>query len=195
MDGWTWTLFLLFATAVLGLLLGGFRTWRRYRGVRVITCPENHEPAAVRVAAVDAAKAQFIADDADIHLRSCSRWPEMAGCDEACLQEIHASPHDCLLQTIVASWYEGKVCHYCSKETGPIVWHERPPAVLLADGTIHEWKELPPERLPLVFAKGSPVCWPCFMVETFRQEHPESIVERIHLPEPHRALPPSSAVY
>lgn len=195
MDGWTILGALAIGIAAL-LLLGGFlKTWRLYRGVRVITCPENHEPAAVRVAALDAARSFAVSGDSDIHLRSCSRWPEMEGCDQACRNEIDASPQACLLQNIVASWYEGKHCHYCAKEIGEIVWHERPPAVTLADGTIHEWKDLPAERLPKVFAAGKPVCWACFMVETFRKEHPEMVVQRVRLAVPHHAIAPSTTTY
>lgn len=178
------------------LLLSGFlKTWRVYRGVRVITCPENHEPAAVRVAALDAAKWFAVAGETDIHLRSCSRWPEMAGCDEACRSEINDSPQACLLQNIVASWYEGKQCHYCEKPIGSIVWHERPPAVKLPDGTIHEWKDLPAERLPKVFAAGAPVCWACNVIENFRVEHPELVIQRMHTGAPRHTLPPSVATY
>jgi hypothetical protein len=56
MYAWTFA-----ATIVAGivayLLFSGFlKTYRLYRGMRIITCPENHQSAAVRVAAWDAAK-------------------------------------------------------------------------------------------------------------------------------------------
>jgi hypothetical protein len=194
---WGWTILGALTIGIVAyLLLSGFlKTWRLYRGVRVITCPENHDTAAVRVDAFDAAKWFAVSGEADIHLRSCSRWPEMEGCDQACRNEINAAPDRCLLQNIVASWYAGKSCHYCRKEIGEIVWHERPPAVKMADGTIHEWKDLPAEKLPKVFAAGEPVCWACFMVETFRKDHPEMVVQRRHETIQHHPLPPSAATY
>jgi hypothetical protein len=150
-------------------------------GVHVVTCPDNHEPAAVTLGSE--------------HLRSCSRWPEKAGCDEACLAQIEASPDGCLVKTIVTKWYEGKHCHYCAKDIGRIVWHERPPAVRLTDGTTREWKTIPPEQLPRVFATGAPACWACHIVETFRRERPELVVQRPRMPEEEKTLQPSTNVY
>lgn len=192
-----WTILGALAVSIAALLLLGtfLGAWRRYRGVRVITCPENREPAAVRIAAVDAATSIALSGESDLHLRSCSRWPEMAGCDEACRNQIEDSPQACRLETIVGSWYEGKDCHYCAKEIGEIVWHERPPAVTLADGTIHEWKDLAAERLPKIFAEGNPVCWTCFMVENFRKEHPDLIVQRKRIEAPRHTLAPSTTTY
>lgn len=195
MTGWTLLGALTIGIAAWLFFSGFFKTWRRYRGVRVVTCPENHESAAVKVDAVDAAKWFAVSGEPDVHLRACSRWPEKEGCDQACLKEINASPDACALHTIVASWYDGKHCIHCQKAIGEIVWHERPPAVKLADGTTREWKEIAPEQLPKVFASGEPVCWSCFMVENFRHEHPEMVVQRIHPVEQHHAIPPSTATY
>jgi hypothetical protein len=195
MDGWILLGIILGGAAAYLLLAGFFRTYRTYRGARVITCPENLQPAAVRVAAFDAAKWLALSGEENVHLRSCSRWPEMAGCDEACLAEIQSSPHDCLVQTIVTSWYEGKRCHYCEKPIGEIVWHERPPAVRLPNGTTREWKSLLPEELPGVFASAEPVCWACHVIEGFRHDHPEMVIQRPRMAEPHHAIPPSAATY
>jgi hypothetical protein len=178
------------------LLLSGFlRAFRKWRGVRVITCPENHQPAAVKVAAFDAAKEFAVAGETSVHLKTCSRWPEMAGCDEACLNQITAAPEACLLQNIVGNWYDDKQCVFCGKEIEEIVWHERPPAVKFADGTIREWKELPAETLPAVFKTAEPVCWSCALFENFRKEHPEVIVARPRPVEPPHTLPPSTSTY
>lgn len=178
------------------LLLSGFlRAYRKWRGVRVITCPENHEPAAVKISAFEAAKEFAVAGEAHLHLKTCSRWPEMEGCDEACLNQIVASPEATRLQSIVGSWYDHKQCVYCAKDIGEIVWHERPPAVKLEDGSIREWKELPAESLPRVFETAEPVCWSCALFENFRKEHPEVIVARPRPVEPHHTLPPSSSMY
>lgn len=178
------------------LLFSGFlKTYRRYRGKRLITCPENHQPASVRVAAFDAAKWFAISGETDLRLRSCSRWPEMAGCAEDCLAQIETSPERCLVLNIVASWYDGKRCSYCEEAIGAIVWHERPPALRLRDGSTREWKDIRTEELPAVFASAQPVCWRCNLTETFRREHGEIVIER---PRPQTALhtiPPSVAVY
>ncbi|HUP62859.1 MAG TPA: hypothetical protein VNA69_20865 [Thermoanaerobaculia bacterium] len=160
---------------------------RTYRGVRVITCPENRNAAAVRVALWDSRP--------DLHLRSCTRWPEKAGCGQECLAQIEASPRECLVQSIVASWYAGRSCTFCAKPIGEIVWHERPPAVRFADGTTREWKEIAAEELPAVFASAQPVCFVCHIVESFRHDHPEMVIERKRIAEARSTLRPSTTVY
>ena len=192
-----WTLLGVLTIGIAAYLLfsGFIKTYRLYRGVRVITCPENLEPAAVSVAAFDAAKWFAISGDTDLHLRSCSRWPEMAGCDEACLTQIQTAPKACLVQTMVTSWYAEKHCHFCAKPIAEIVWHERPPAVLLPDGATREWKDIAPEQLPAIFTHAQPVCWACHTVETFRHEHPEMVIERVRTAVPRHAIPPSASVY
>ncbi|HEX7705442.1 MAG TPA: hypothetical protein VF701_03190 [Thermoanaerobaculia bacterium] len=195
MSGWT-LLGLLTIGIALYLLLSGFlKTWRTYRGVRVITCPENMQPAAVKVAAVDAAKWFAISGETSLHLRTCTRWPEMAGCDEACLKQVEASPHACSLQTIVSSWYEGKSCCFCQREIGPIVWHDRPPALRLPDGTTREWKDVSPDEIQSLFATSLPVCWACHTVEDFRHDHKDLVIERPRPAEEHHALGPTDSVY
>src|SRR6266568_1622017 len=58
----------------------------RYRGTSAITFPETLQHAAVEVDALHAALAD------EMRLRTCSRWPEKAGCDQACLHQIEARP-------------------------------------------------------------------------------------------------------
>lgn len=193
----TWTVIALAVLAIaVYLIASGFvRTWRTYRGMRVITCPENLQPAAVKVAAFDAAKWFAVTGERDPHLRTCSRWPEMAGCGEECLSQIESNPNACLVSSIVTQWYAGKSCHYCGEDIGEIVWHERPPAVRLPNGVTREWKEVKPEELPKVFVTGDAVCWPCHLVETFRRENPQMVVERKRPMVVQHVLPPTVEVY
>ena len=185
----------LIAVAAYLLFSGFFRTFLTFRGTRVITCPENLESAAVKVNAAHAAQWASIAGEPDLRLKSCSRWPEKAGCGQECLAQIEASPESCLVQTIVANWYAGKSCTFCEKPIGEIVWHERPPALRTADGRTREWKDIAPEELPKAFNEAAAVCWPCNLVETFRREHPEQVIERKRLIEPMHPLPPTVNVY
>ncbi len=195
MVGWTLLGTVVISVAAYLLFSGFLKTYRLYRGARVITCPENLQPASVGVAAFQAAKWFAISGETDVHLRSCSRWPEMAGCDQACLSQIHQDPNACRVQAIVGSWYADKSCCFCGKEIGEIVWHERPPAVRMPDGTAREWKEFAPEALPSVFTIAEPVCWACFMVENFRHDHPDLVIERPRASSTHHAIPPSANVY
>ena len=76
------------ASIVAWRLLGA---WWKYKGRRVVTCPENERPAGVTVDARHAA-ATGLAKPPQLRLESCSRWPEKAGCGQQCLSQIEASP-------------------------------------------------------------------------------------------------------
>jgi hypothetical protein len=196
MTAWTFVSMVVVSLVAYLLASGFFKTWQLYRGVRLITCPENLQPAAVRVAAFDAAKWYAVSGEQNLHLRTCSRWPEMAGCDEACLSQVEAKPVDCLVHTIVTAWYAGKHCVFCTKPIGTIVWHERPPALRLADGRTTQWNELPPEQLPAVLADADAVCWACHLVEDFRREHPDLVLERqANVVVAKKTIAPTQSVY
>jgi len=150
-----------------------------YRGERLVTCPETHETAAVKV---DALHAAF----SDLRLSNCSRWPERAGCDQRCLAQIAEAPSNCLVSNIVTAWYEGKSCVLCDRPIGTIAWHEKPPALLSPEGTSFEWSEIPHETLPRVFQTCKPLCWNCYLAESFRREFPKLPVDR------RRPAPPSA---
>lgn len=135
-----------------------------YRDTLVITCPDNLERAAVKQGLQG--------------LRACTRWPEKAGCDQGCLHQIEAEPAACRLHTIVAEWYAGKACARCARTIGPIVWHDRPPALLGPDGSTREWKEVAAEELPALFETHQPLCWSCHNIAAFTREHPGLAFER-----------------
>ena len=178
MDPWVVIAVLAAVAAVLVFLKA-----RAYRETYVITCPDNLEPAAVKMAAFDE------------RLRACTRWPEMAGCGQECLGQIESNPHDCLVRSIVANWYTNRDCFFCKRPIEKVVWHERPPALRMPDGTTREWKDVRAEELPKVFNSADAVCWTCHIVETFRREHPERVIERVRLAEPAATLAPSVNVY
>jgi len=195
MTVWTVAGALIVAAAAFFFLFGFLSTYLRYRRTSVITCPENFQPAAVKVDAFDAAKWGALSGEPDLHLKSCTRWPEMAGCGQECLTQIMTSPVACQVKTIVTSWYAGKACGYCKAPIEDIVWHERPPALRAPDGTSREWKEILPEQLPIVFRTWEPVCWHCHIVESFRHEHPEMVIERKRPVEAAPILQPSATLY
>ena len=62
------------AVAVAFVVIGrAVRLWWKYRGARVITCPENLRPAGVSVDAAHVAANPF-AKTPQLRLSSCSRW-------------------------------------------------------------------------------------------------------------------------
>src|SRR5215469_18497657 len=66
----------------------------KWRGERVVTCPESKQPAAVNVAAGEAALGVFFSEPT-LRLKECSRWPERKGCGQDCLQQIEANAQNC----------------------------------------------------------------------------------------------------
>jgi hypothetical protein len=167
----------------VGLLVALFVIWRwgsiwlAYRGDRVVKCPENQRPAGVRLDAVRAAAAGFgIASK--LQLSACSRWPEKAGCGQDCLREIEASPADCLVRNIVAKWYEGKSCVSCGNALGPIEWGPNQPALLSADKSSVEWKQVPADQLIEMLEAAAPVCFACHMANTLVREYSDLAIER-----------------
>ena len=167
-------------SVLVGLAFGFWRALRaylKYRGTRLVTCPENHSPAAVEVDARYAAgKAAF--EGLDLKLASCSRWPEGQDCGRVCLRQIEASPENCLVRNILTKWYNDKECVYCRRPMGEIRWHAHKPALLSPEGKSVEWFEVRPETIPGVLATHQPVCWNCHISERFRLEHPDLVVDR-----------------
>jgi hypothetical protein len=57
-----------------------------YRGSRAVTCPENHRQVSVSVDAVHATVTRF-RGKTDLRISECTRWPELADCEQKCLSE------------------------------------------------------------------------------------------------------------
>jgi hypothetical protein len=163
----------LVVLAVLVALAAGIwrvKTWLALRGERVVTCPDNQKHAGVQVV-VRRAGAQLC-------LRSCSRWPEKAGCGQECLRQIEAAPADCLVRTIADRWYQGKACVSCGRPIGHVEWGPNQPALISADKKSVEWKEVPADRLFETLEASAPLCFACHMANTLVREHPELAIER-----------------
>ncbi len=153
------------------------RTYLKFRGKRIVSCPETHQAAAVRVAAGDAALKATVGDE-HLRLSECSRWPEREVCGQECLRQIEEAPKACLVSTIVSRWYEGKECVYCHKPFGELHWHDHPPALVDEQRKTVQWSAIPAEKLQETMRTHWPVCWNCHVAETFRRECPELVVDR-----------------
>jgi hypothetical protein len=173
----TW-IFLTLAVLAIGIL--GSRwvsAWLRFRGARLIDCPENRRPAGVHVDERHAAFSALKGPPA-LRLSECSRWPERQGCGQACLAQIEDSPETCLVRNILADWYRGKVCACCGLAFGEIRWAVQKPGLLSADKKTLEWDQVPAERLPEILETALPVCFACHMANTLVREHPELALDR-----------------
>jgi hypothetical protein len=155
----------------------GIRSYFRFRGERLVSCPETHKAAAVNVAAGEAGVGAFL-NEPTIRLKECSRWPERENCGQECLQQIEADPENCLVWNIVSKWYEGKSCVFCHRPISALHQLDHAPALLGPDFHTTEWKNIRPEELPEIFSTHQPVCWNCHVAETFRRLHPELVTDR-----------------
>jgi len=175
------TMFLGFvALFLLSLIPVGWislRAYRKFRGTRVITCPETGRAAAVEVDRKHAAATAAVGET-ELRLTSCSRWPEREGCGQDCLTQIEESPEGCLVRNMLTEWYRGSTCAFCRKEIPEIHWSDHKPALLTPDRKTLEWHEVRPEDLPRVFATHQRVCWNCHIAQSFRAQFPGLAVER-----------------
>ena len=75
--------------ALLGYrVIHGIRIYLRFRGARLVTCPETHQAALVEVAASSMGM-EAILDEPCLRLSECSRWPMRGGgCAQDCLRQI-----------------------------------------------------------------------------------------------------------
>ena len=151
--------------------------WRRFRGNRVIVCPDNHQVAAVQVDPVKAALTG-IGHPPVFRLNECSRWPEKKGCGQECLRQIESQPDTCLVRNILSDWYKGKTCVYCGQALDKVDWLENRPGLRSSDGRQLGWEQFPAEAIYEVLATHDPVCYNCHIAEKFRSEHPELVMER-----------------
>ncbi len=164
------------ALALLLRVVGG--AYWRFRGTRVITCPENRQPAAVKVDARHAA-ATAIGRPPELRLSDCSRWPERKSCGQECLRQIEAAPEGCLVRNILTRWYQGKACIYCGRPFQEIDWLDNKPALFDPERKkTLEWADLRPEEVPRALATYVPVCWNCHVAETFRRLYPDLVTDR-----------------
>jgi len=168
----------LVVLSVFFLLLWAAATaYLKFRGTRLVSCPETKETAAVEVDVKYAALSASMGERG-IRLKDCSRWPERQDCGQHCLDQIVSAPEDCLVRNILTKWYEGRTCVFCGKILGEIDWLHHKPALMSPERVTLEWNEIPAEKVPLVLQTHMPVCWDCHIAETFRRRYPERFVAR-----------------
>lgn len=153
------------------------RAYSRYRGTRIVTCPETGRPALAEIDALHASLTS-IAGRPDIRLESCSRWPLKNQCGQECLANLDVAPGQCLVSGVLMRWYRGKTCCYCGKPFEELHWIDHKPALQSPEGLLVRWSEVPVENLSTVMETHLPVCWDCYIVQSFRRDHPDLVVYR-----------------
>src|SRR6185503_4290705 len=90
------------------------RSSSKYRGSRIVTCPETKKPAIVEVDSLHASLTSTLSLP-DIRLEQCSRWPIKEQCGQECLIDLDIEPEKCLVSGVLMRWYRDKKCVYCGK--------------------------------------------------------------------------------
>jgi len=162
----TYMVVALLAGVALGFgLRRGGRAFRTFRGMRVLTCPENRKPAAVELGAWRVALTAILGRPV-AQVRDCSRWPERRQCDQACVREIQGAPKATLVHTILANWCRYNACVCCGAPLAKIHVGPHQPYLINQELRIFEWKEIPPQDLPQTLRSCEPVCETCLVAET-----------------------------
>jgi hypothetical protein len=153
------------------------RSFSKYRGSRIVTCPETKKPAIVEVDSLHASLTSTVGLP-DIRLEECSRWPIKEQCGQECLIYLDVEPKRCLVSGVLMRWYSDKKCVYCRKVFSELHWVDHRPALLSPDGKLAGWNEVNPDKLRNVLETYAPVCWDCYIAQKFRLDHPDRVVFR-----------------
>ena len=153
------------------------RSSSKYRGSRLVTCPETKKPVVVEIDSLHASLTSTLGLP-DIRLQNCSRWPIQGQCGQECLTDLDVAPDRCLISGVLMRWYRDKTCVYCRKAFQEVHWLDHQPALLSPGGMLMTWNEVNLDKLRTVLATHSPVCWDCYIAQEFRLDHPDLVVYR-----------------
>jgi hypothetical protein len=151
--------------------------YSRYRGTKIVTCPETRRPTMVEVDALHASLTSTVGPP-DIRLQDCTRWPTQEKCGQECLVHLDVGSDQCLVSGVLMRWYRGRNCFYCSKPMNELHWADHKPALLSPEDLLVRWSGVSLENLSTVLNTHLPVCWDCYIVQSFRREHPDLVVYR-----------------
>ena len=167
--------------AIAAALWCGFRwlvrSFSKYRGSRIVTCPETKNPTIVEVDSLHASLTSTVGLP-DIRLEDCSRWPINKQCGQECLMDLDVAPERCLVSGVLMRWYRDKKCVYCRKAFPELHWVDHRPALLSPAGELVGWNGVNLDRLRTVLETYFPVCWDCYIAQKFRRDHPALVVFR-----------------
>ena len=153
------------------------RTFSKVRGAKTVTCPETGNPTVVKIDAIRATLTSTLGGP-HIRLQDCSRWPHKRECGQECLVNLDVAPADCLVSSVLMRWYNGKACVYCSKQFENLNWVDHRPALRTPKGELVEWRNVSVKSVSDALQTYFPVCWDCYIAQSFRRDHPELVVIR-----------------
>lgn len=80
-------------------------------------------------------------------------------------------------------FFDGKHCGSCNKPIPPVhAWEMRPGLLNPDTHAVIDWGDIPAADLSATFESHVPICSNCLILESFRQQYPDLVVDR------HRSL-------
>lgn len=150
----------------------------RFRGRHVVVCPATKTSSAVKVDGLHAALSAMW-DRAEVRIADCTRWPRAAKCSQTCAAQVAAAPKDTTPEAMFTRWYAGKSCAICRRSISPVRTMEPHPGLYnVAARTVVNWEDIPPETIPAALESHLPVCENCVLVESFRRQRPDLVIDR-----------------
>jgi hypothetical protein len=149
----------------------------KYRGSKIVTCPETGRPAAVELDALHASLTSTVGLP-DIRLEQCWRWPMKNQCGQECLVDLDVAPDRCLISGVLVRWFRGKNCIYCRRPFPELHWIDHHPAFRSPEGKLVAWGDVNLDDIWEVLETHKPVCWNCYVAQKFRLVHPDLVVFR-----------------
>ena len=175
---------LLLVTAIVLIAVASFfgirwflRVRSKYGGTQIVTCPETKSSAYVEVDVFEAALTSAVRAP-DIRLQNCSRWPMKKDCGQECLLDLTVASSDCLVHGVLMKWYRGKQCAYCGVTFTELHFTDHKPALRNPAGKLLQWKQVAIADMSEVLSSYEPVCWNCYIAQSFAIEHPDLVTYR-----------------
>jgi len=113
---------------------------------------------------------------------SAARAAGATGGGHAPLGDAHAAiTHDPTATELLKHFFEGRSCAICKRAIPPVQRTGPKPGLLNPE--THEtqaWDHIPNENLSSALGTRLPLCSACVLAESFRQHHPDLVVDRDH---------------
>jgi len=176
-----WILAIVAVTAAATLAVELGRAYRRFRAVRLVTCPETGAPAAVharrtaRRRDVGGGRARFPSP----HLLALAGAPRLrAGMPPADRDGPRRVPRSNDARTLVRRQVL-RLLRAADRRHRGVGAQGRARELWRRDRRVGRGPA--PEQLPRLLGTHAPVCWNCTVAETFRRRYPDLVIERRHV--------------
>lgn len=138
----------------------------------VIICPETLNSAEIQVDRMHQLYTLW-RDQKETRLKSCTRWPERAECDQDCIAQVEPGP--AVIDRILGRWYDSKNCAICAMPLVRTDFQRGKAAALDRDGALVELREMNWNEFPMSLERFDPICWKCHATELQRRRERRAV--------------------